>query len=151
MVTANNVTNLPPELMRRGRFDAIFSTSLPTPHELREVLRIHLGLRGRDIKEFDADEVKSLIARLDGYVPAEVESIVKDGLVDAFSEGEDLTISHIRKAAESMVPLSKAFAVQIEAMNKWAMENATPAGKVDKPSLQSSSPTGRVIRRTRRT
>jgi ATP-dependent 26S proteasome regulatory subunit len=129
MVTANNVTGLPPEMLRRGRFDAIFSTSMPTPTERREVLRIHLKLRGRDIKDFPADEVTEVVNLSDGYVPAEIESAVKDALVDAYSEQEEMTMAHVRKALITMVPLSKAFARQIQEMNEWAKANATPAGK----------------------
>lgn len=128
MVTANNVTGLPPEMLRRGRFDAIFSTNLPNSDERREVLRIHLALRNRDIDDFDEDGISAVIKASDGYVPAEIESAVKDALVDAFNSGEDMTMEHVRHALEIMVPLSKAFKSQIEAMSDWAKNNATPAG-----------------------
>lgn len=150
MVTANNVTGLPPEMLRRGRFDAIFSTTMPNPHERREVLRIHLKLRGRNIKDFDSEEVDALVRQLDGYVPAEIESAVKDALVDAFSSEEDLTIQHIAEAARAMVPLSKAFKEQIDRMSAWAENNATPASKPSGEDLQSDSNNSRNIRRRRR-
>lgn len=150
IVTANNVTGLPPELMRRGRFDAIFSTSLPTYKERYDVLRIHLSLRGRDIEDFDKGDVDTLVKRMEGYVPAEIESAVKDAIVDAFAEEEDLTIAHIESAAKAMVPISKAFEQQINAMNEWAKNNATPAGATDDTHLQSTSTATRVMRRTRR-
>jgi AAA+ superfamily predicted ATPase len=151
MVTANNVNGLPPEMLRRGRFDAIFSTTLPSAHERREVLRIHLKLRDRDIDDFDQDEVNALIQKLEGYVPAEIESAVKDALVDAFSSGEDLTIAHISEAVGVMVPLSKAFKEQIAKMAEWAENNATPASKPHaEDNLQSNSLSGRNIRRRRR-
>jgi SpoVK/Ycf46/Vps4 family AAA+-type ATPase len=153
MVTANNVTGLPPEMLRRGRFDAIFSTSMPTPAERREVLRIHLKLRGRDIKSFPADEVSEVIKISEGYVPAEIESAVKDALVDSFSDdSEEVTMAHIKKALQSMVPLSKAFATQIKAMNDWAMANATPAGKdVTEPTGDGTSANARRVSTRRRT
>lgn len=134
IVTANNVTGLPPEMLRRGRFDAIFSTSLPTPRERREVLRIHLKLRGRNIKEFAAADIAGVINASEGYVPAEIESAVKDALVDAFSEGVEMTTEHILTALTAMVPLSKAFGPQIAAMNEWAQANATPAGIDSQPA-----------------
>lgn len=134
IVTANNVTGLPPEMLRRGRFDAIFSTSLPTPRERREVLRIHLKLRGRNIKEFAAADIAGVINASEGYVPAEIESAVKDALVDAFSEGVEMTTEHILAALTAMVPLSKAFGPQIAAMNEWAQANATPAGIDSQPA-----------------
>lgn len=150
MVTANNVTGLPPEMLRRGRFDAIFSTSMPTPAEREAVLKIHLRIRHRDIKDYPEDEVEELIALTEGYVPAEIESAVKDGLVDAFSEDEELEIRHIKKAVKSMVPLSKAFARQIEEMNEWAKNNATSAGSIDSPSKSTIGNSRRVSTRSRK-
>lgn len=131
MVTANNVTGLPPEMLRRGRFDAIFSTSLPNADERRTVLGIHLRLRGRRLKDYEAQDIEEVIALSEGYVPAEIESAVKDALVDAFNEDTEMTMAHVKKALTSMVPLSKAFAPQIAAMNEWAKNNATPAGLQD--------------------
>lgn len=150
MVTANNVTGLPPEMMRRGRFDAIFSTTMPTPRERREVLKIHLRIRGRDIKKFPEEDVAEFVQLSEGYVPAEIESAVKDGLVDAFSEDEEFTIKHVIEALKVMVPLSKSFAKQIDAMTEWAKNNATPAGKLDDDGMKSISNARRVSTRRRR-
>lgn len=129
MVTANNVTGLPPEMLRRGRFDAIFSTSMPNAKDRKEVLRIHLGLRNRNLEDFDKASVSEVITLSEGYVPAEIESAVKDALVDAFNEKEEMEMRHVVKALKDMVPLSKAFARQIQEMNEWAKANATPAGR----------------------
>jgi SpoVK/Ycf46/Vps4 family AAA+-type ATPase len=131
LVTANNIDQLPPELLRRGRFDAIFSTSLPTPRERQEVLAIHLRKRDRDIDDFSEEEVKAMLDASDRYVPAELESAVKDGLINAFSEGEDFTAQHVVNALTEMVPLSKAFEAQINKMNEWAKSNATPVSAND--------------------
>lgn len=128
MVTANNVTGLPPEMLRRGRFDAIFATAMPTAVERREVLRIHLKLRDRDIKDFPKDEVQEVVNLSEGYVPAEIESAVKDALIDAFNDSKELTMGYVSRALKSMVPLSKAFAARIQEMNDWAKANATAAG-----------------------
>ncbi len=126
MVTANNIDGLPPELLRRGRFDAIFSTSLPNEKERRDVLAIHLRKRGRDLDEFSEEDIKRILEACDRYVPAEIESAVKDALVDAFSDDQKLAAEHVVNAFGVMVPLSKAFATQIERMNEWAKNNATP-------------------------
>ena len=149
MVTANNVTGLPPELLRRGRFDAIFSTNMPTPKEREEVLRIHLKQRGQNIKDFDRHEVVAVINASEGYVPAEIESAVKDALVDAFDEGEDLTMEHVQKALARMIPLSRAFAREIETMREWATNNATPAGLVEPAATDTPVSTRRVSTRSR--
>lgn len=131
MVTANNIDGLPPELLRRGRFDAIFSTSLPTAKERKEVFDIHLRKRGRNIEDFPDEEVERVIQASDKYVPAELESAVKDALVNSFSEGEELSMQHIIDALAVMVPLSKAFADKINQMNEWAKANATPVSLTD--------------------
>ena len=130
MVTANNVATLPPELLRRGRFDAIFSTTLPNEWEREDVLRIHLAKRGHDLDTFDMEEIAEFRKQTDTYVPAEIEAIVKDALVDAFSEDPDdpaLTMAHLLAAAKVMVPLSKSHEIEIKKMVKWAQENAMPA------------------------
>jgi ATP-dependent 26S proteasome regulatory subunit len=139
MVTANNIDHLPPELLRRGRFDAIFSTSLPTPRERKEVLKIHLALRNRDIADFDKDEVQKVIDASNKYVPAEIESAVKDGLIDAFDAGEEFEMEHVYKALASMVPLSKAFEEQINRMNQWAINNATPASASEEQAARRTA------------
>lgn len=136
MVTANNIDALPPELLRRGRFDAIFSTSLPNPKERRDVLAIHLRKRGRDIEDFSEEEIDSILDACDRYVPAEIESAVKDALINAFGEGEELTSKHIIDAFAVMVPISKAFAMQIDRMNEWAKNNATPVSLTDEQRKQ---------------
>ena len=128
MVTANNVTGLPPEMLRRGRFDAIFATTLPNSKDRREVLRIHLDLRNRDIADYPEQEVTEIVRLSEGYVPSEIESAVKDALVDAFDSGEEMEMRHVKGALLAMVPLSKAFAREIAVMNEWAKANATPAG-----------------------
>lgn len=128
MVTANNIDGLPPELLRRGRFDAIFASSLPNARERLDVLRIHLKLRGRDIGDFAESEVQKVVDAANHYVPAEIESAVKDALVNAFYDGEEMTMQHIVDALTVMVPLSKSFKAQIERMEEWSKNNATPAG-----------------------
>ncbi len=150
MVTANNVTGLPPEMLRRGRFDAIFATDMPTKKERKAVFDIHFRLRNRDISEYDVVDVDELIAMTEGYVPAELESAVKDALVDAFSEGVELTIDHVKAAIKTMVPLSKAFARQIEEMSEWSKANATPAGIVGKQEQSNIASSRRVSTRSRK-
>lgn len=152
MVTANNIDGLPPELLRRGRFDAIFSTSLPTAKERMDVLGIHLRKRGRDIADFDQSDMQNVITACDKYVPAEIESAVKDALVDAFGAGDDLEPRHLLNAFSVMVPLSKAFATQIERMNEWAKNNATPVSLTEdqrKARVESATNRKRVSARRR--
>lgn len=126
MVTANKVDGLPPELLRRGRFDAIFSVGLPTATERTEVLAIHLRKRDRDIADFSKSEIALFVAASDKYVPAEIESSVKDALILAFNEGVPMTMAHVITSLNDMVPLSKSYAAQIDAIVAWAAANATP-------------------------
>lgn len=124
MVTANNVTGLPPELMRRGRFDAVFATGMPEIGERTEVINIHLRKRNKTLSTAD---IRSIAVASKGYVPAEIESAIKDGIVDAYASGEELEAGHVIAALHAMVPLSKAFNEQIQVMTLWAKANATPA------------------------
>lgn len=128
-VTANNITGLPPELLRRGRFDAIFSVGLPNANERKEVLTIHLRKRKHDINAFDAKDIQEVINASEGYVPAEIESAVKDGLINAFYAKEKLEPKHITQALKEMVPLSHSYAEQIATMERWGKENAISASR----------------------
>jgi ATP-dependent 26S proteasome regulatory subunit len=128
IVTANNVNGLPPELLRRGRFDAIFSTTLPNEFERREVLDIHLSRRNWNLEDFPEADIAQFIRATDGFVPAEIEAAVKDALVLAFNEKEPkLEVRHMLQAASNMVPLSKSHAVAIASMVEWAQKNAIAA------------------------
>lgn len=132
MVTANNINGLPPELLRRGRFDAIFSTTLPSETEREEVLRIHLDRRGWDISGFSESDIRDFLDATAGFVPAEIEAAVKDGLVLAFHEkSEAITMEHLLEAVRGIVPLSKSHGPAIEAMVEWAANNAIPASYTD--------------------
>lgn len=129
IVTANNITGLPPELLRRGRFDNIFATGFPTVPERLEVLDIHLKKRGWNPLDYSEKDRMSVAQAATGYVPAEIEQAVKDGLVAAFSEGEDLEMHHIVQALKEMTPMSVTYADTIAKMAIWSKQNATPASK----------------------
>lgn len=125
MVTANKVEGLPPELLRKGRFDQIFSVGLPTKAERREVLSIHLRKRGHEMT-FAKQELSRFDNQSEGYVPAEIEAAVRDALILAFNAKEALGMDHIVTALKEMVPMSKSNAEQINAILAWANENAVP-------------------------
>lgn len=148
VVTANRVDGLPPELLRRGRFDQIWSVTMPDTSERREVLEIHLRLRGRSIEDFSDEDVEEFLKVSEGYVPAEIESAVKDGLVNAFGddEAEGLEMRHITDALKEMVPMSKSHKANIDAIVAWAKDNATPVSLPSKPLALGSPGGARVIR-----
>jgi AAA+ superfamily predicted ATPase len=125
MVTANRVDGLPPELLRRGRFDQIFSVGLPTDKERLEVLDIHLRKRNKTTT-FSKEDLFEFTAASRDYVPAEIESSVKDALIMAFNEKTTVKMAHILRSLKDMVPMSKSNADAIAKIVAWARDNATP-------------------------
>ena len=115
--TANEIGNLPPELLRKGRFDEIFFIDLPSRSERLEILRVHLAARKRDPKEFD---LEALADRSEGFAGAELEQSVVAGLYRAFGKGEQLHTSHIVSELESTVPLYATFEEKIKELREWA-------------------------------
>jgi SpoVK/Ycf46/Vps4 family AAA+-type ATPase len=124
-MTANSVSGLPPELLRRGRFDQIFSVGMPTDLERLEVLQIHLRKRRKDIK-FTKEEVFAFTASSRDYVPAEIESAVRDALIAAFNDNAPLGMEHILDALKEMVPMSRSNAEAIDKIVTWSRDNAVP-------------------------
>ena len=101
VATANDITQLPPELLRKGRFDEIFFVDLPSEDERREIFGIHLSKRKRDPKAFDLD---ALAASSDGFSGAEIEQAIVSALFDAFAAGRDVTNEDILNSIKSSVP-----------------------------------------------
>lgn len=122
VATANRVAQLPSEFTRRGRFDEVFSVSLPTEAERMAILQIHLRKRGHT----NVQNLEAAVAK-EGYVPAEIEAAVKDALVEAFNNNEPVTGELIARQFEHIVPLSEAFKEDFQAMKDWADANARPA------------------------
>lgn len=117
VATANDVTALPPEMLRRGRFDEVFFLDLPTESERREILSVHLRKRRREPNRFDLFQ----LARLsEGYVGAEIEQAITDAMYRAFAEGpRDITTEDIASAIRRLVPLSKSQREGIENLRSW--------------------------------
>lgn len=137
--TANKIDRLPPELLRKGRFDEIFFVDLPSHEERQEIFKIHLGRLKRDIEKFDFDKLAHISGedfwgngiRLAG---SEIEAAIKEGLLEAFSRRSacddakaDLTTDDLEKAIKRSVPLAKTRKNDIEFMRDWAKENAVRA------------------------
>lgn len=137
VVTANNIANLPPELTRRGRFDAIFASTLPGVKERIEVIKIHLKKRGRREDHFTKKEYEDLAISCKGFVPAEIEAAIKDALVTAFSNSEDLEAKHIKAEMQNLIPLSTSHAEHIAKIIAWAKINALPTSDDTSEHLES--------------
>jgi AAA+ superfamily predicted ATPase len=124
VATSNDISALPPELVRKGRFDEIFFVDLPDEAARRELFAIHLRRRGRKPEEFD---LAALAAATDGFSGAEVEQLVVSGLYSAFSQEQKLSTEILLAEARETRPLSVTRAETIAALRAWARERAAPA------------------------
>lgn len=123
--TCNDVTALPPEVTRRGRFDELFFVDLPDPLERSAILAHHLQARRRDSARFD---LSALAAASDGFSGAELESAVTAALYTAFDAGRDLDTAGLLAEIRQTVPLSVTRAEDVAALRSWAAGRARPAG-----------------------
>lgn len=128
VATCNNASQLPPELLRKGRFDEIFFVDLPSKEERKEIFRIHLEKRNRDSKGFD---IERLAEKSIGFSGSEIEEIIVSSLYDAFDDGKELDQSYIEKTIESMVPLSQTMEDQIKGTREWAKIRAKKASSIE--------------------
>ena len=124
VATANQVASLPPELLRRGRFDEIFFVDLPNYHERMEILRIHLAKRGWKPEKFDIGELSS---ETEGYNGAELEQIVNSAIIESFARNRMPTQDDLLLARERTVPLSVTMEDEIFALREWARTRCRPA------------------------
>ena len=124
VATANDVTALPPELLRRGRFDELFFVDLPNEAERVEILAIHLRKRGRDPAQYPLAELAARALRLSG---AELEQVVAAGLYKAFAEHRELSDNDLANAIEETVPLYETYEERIKELRDWARTRARPA------------------------
>jgi SpoVK/Ycf46/Vps4 family AAA+-type ATPase len=122
--TANDINLLPPEALRKGRFDEIFFIDLPDAKERQEIFAIHLAKRGRDPKRFD---LVTLSQEAEGFSGAEIEQVVISGLYDAFESGREMETQDLRRNIADTVPLSQTMKTQIKALQDWACTHARPA------------------------
>ena len=124
VATANDVTQLPPELLRRGRFDELFFVDLPTASERQEILGIHLRKRGRDAAHYRVTEHAEEAERLTG---AELEQAVTAALYTAFADNRDLEDDDIVNALTETVPIYDTYEEQIKELRDWARNRARAA------------------------
>jgi SpoVK/Ycf46/Vps4 family AAA+-type ATPase len=122
--TANDVLGLPPELLRRGRFDELFFVDLPNALERLEIFAIHLRKAGRDPNHYMIDELAAQSERLSG---AEIEQVVSAGLYKAFAEGRELGDADLANAITETVPLYETYEERIKELRDWARHRARSA------------------------
>lgn len=124
IATANDISHLPPELLRKGRFDELFFLDLPNEEERKEIFIIHLLKRGRNPNNFD---VKSLAEISDGFSGSEIEEAVISAMYDSFDEDRELTTNDILNSIAQSVPLSHMMKESIEELRDWSKSRARPA------------------------
>jgi SpoVK/Ycf46/Vps4 family AAA+-type ATPase len=122
IATANDIGMLPPELIRR--FDEVFFVDLPGPEERWQILGIHLGKRGRDLKNFSSFK-KEYLEASEGYTGAEIEKAVSAAIARAFYAGDkDVKTIHVLEVLKDTKPISKIQADKIIKLQKWALDHA---------------------------
>jgi SpoVK/Ycf46/Vps4 family AAA+-type ATPase len=125
VATANDISALPPELLRKGRFDEIFFVDLPATSERRSILSIHVAKRGRDPEAFDLDRVAG---QTTGFSGAELEEAVIAALYKAFADGRREPVTEdLLGAVAQTVPLSHTMREQVEGLRTWAQGRARRA------------------------
>ncbi|MBU0680272.1 MAG: AAA family ATPase [Proteobacteria bacterium] len=124
IATANNIEKLPPELLRKGRFDEIFFIDLPDLKERKTILAIHFKKRNRNPDSFDIEKfaVESV-----GFTGAELEQLVISGLYRAFAESREVSNGDILTEIKETVPLSVTYKEKIGELRQWAEKRARPA------------------------
>ena len=127
IATANDVSALPPELLRKGRFDEIFFVDLPSEAERSDILEIHLRKRNRPPEGFDLNE---LAREADGFSGAEIEQAVISSLYDAFNSERDLTREDLLSNIRVTVPLSTTMKERLQDLRDWARTRARLASSV---------------------
>ena len=129
VATANDVSHLPPELLRKGRFDEIFFVDLPSEFERRKIFEIHLFKRNRDVNRFDME----LLAKSSvNFTGAEIESSIEAAMYEAFSDNKrDINTKDILLSLKNTVPISVTMKEQIDYLRKWASERARNASNSD--------------------
>lgn len=125
VATANDVSNLPPELLRKGRFDDLFWVDLPTTAERASIVEVTLRKHQRDPETIDC---MAVARSTDGFSGAEIAALIPDALFVAFSDGKrPITTADLTNAASQVVPLAKTAADRIEKLREWAKGRARPA------------------------
>ena len=124
VATANEITRLPPEMVRKGRFDEIFFVDLPLPANRRDILTIHLRKRCLEPSQFALD---ALTEATQGFSGAEIEQAIVSGLFDAFSAEAELDTAIVMHSIGETVPLSKTMSEELAKLRSWAHGRARPA------------------------
>ena len=140
VATANNINLLPPELLRKGRFDEIFFVDLPNEEERKKIFEIHLAKKNQNSHSFP---MEMLSKKTEGFNGAEIEECIKEAMFAAYVENPELPIlkaSHLVDAISKTVPLSTTMKEQIYALRQWASTRAKNASIIDSIECRKNMP-----------
>lgn len=144
VATANDVSRLPPELLRRGRFDELFFVDLPTEEERRDIIQLYVQ-RGR-LVALDDGLLEELVQVSEGFAGADLEAAVKEVVEEAFLHGDDTIGPDLfRSSFRNIVPLSKTSPERIDAIRAWGRERAVPASGMPLTLPGVSAPMRRAV------
>ncbi len=129
LATANNIAGLPPEMLRKGRFDEIFFVDAPSGKERMDIIHIHLEKRKWGISDFDSNE---LTKATEGFTGAELEQGIIDAQYEALFQEEPLGLKHLVSSFNRTVPLSKTMGAKIAEVREWAKDRAVQASLSNK-------------------
>jgi ATP-dependent 26S proteasome regulatory subunit len=124
VATANRIEGLPPELLRKGRFDEIFFVDLPGEADRAAIFDIQLKKRGREAKGFP---IAALARQSEHFSGAEIEQAIISAMYDAFADGVELEPRHIEVALKETVPLAVTMSADIARLREWARSRTRPA------------------------
>ncbi len=124
VATANRIDSLPPELLRKGRFDEIFFIDLPTQAERVAILELQLKRRQRSPEQFP---LSALAQQAEHFSGAELEQVVVSALYEAFADHQPLAASHLEHAIAETLPLAVTMAEDVERLRQWARRRTRPA------------------------
>lgn len=139
VATANDLTKLPPELLRKGRWDELWFIDLPTESERIEIWKVQIRKKHRAPKEFDLGALAKIT---EGWSGAEIEALFGEALYAAFDENREPDTELLATLSRDTVPLSKMMAAEIEALRQWSMGKARRASK---PQVVEMKPTSRKL------
>jgi ATPase family associated with various cellular activities (AAA) len=128
VATCNNATVLPPELIRKGRFDELFFVDLPNVVERRAIFALHLRRRKQNPESFD---LETLVTASHGYSGAEIESAMQSAMYASFADKKPMSTESLLEELHSTVPLSLTRAEDISELREWASTRAVPASLKD--------------------
>jgi ATP-dependent 26S proteasome regulatory subunit len=150
IATANDVTMLPPELLRKGRFDEIFFVDLPNPNERKDIFKIHIeriNRRSKIKRDINSFDLEKLVESTQQFSGAEIEQALVSALFDAFEANLDLATDGLIKSVREIIPLSYTMKERIDEMREWANSRARRASllwgeeKKESPPAHKLEPT----------